>query len=63
MFQQQTQANRIIQLQNNSNYEINFNNQPNIFPKKLFEKILNLPQNDKNKARTVTVNCLQKNCR
>jgi hypothetical protein len=43
MLKQQFQANRIIRLQNNIDFELDLNNQVNIFKKKLLEKTLNLP--------------------
>lgn len=57
-----TNATRLIKLQNSSNFELDINTQPTIFKKRLFEKILNSPQENINISRTVTVKCLQKGC-
>jgi hypothetical protein len=63
MSQQQSQASRVIRLQNSFDFELDNSKLSIIFKKGLFEKILNPPQENKDIPRTVTVKCLQKGCR
>ena len=53
---------KINKEQNHPNFKINYNSQPIIFWRRIFSKVLNLPQADTSKARTVIVKCLVPSC-
>ncbi|RKF60853.1 hypothetical protein OnM2_047016 [Erysiphe neolycopersici] len=55
-------SNRLIQNQNDISFELDINKEAPIFKKKLFEKVLNPPQENKNVPRTCTIKCLAKGC-
>jgi hypothetical protein len=54
---------KVIRYQNSPTFEINLGDQPIIFRKRILSKVLNLPQTDISKPRTVIVRCLVPSCR
>jgi hypothetical protein len=53
---------RLIRQQNSPTFEINLNTQPIIFRRGILSKVLNPPQTDISKPRTVIVKCLAPSC-
>jgi hypothetical protein len=49
--------------QNQEDFTLNLNSQPEIFKKGFFTKVLDLPQVNKEDFRTCTIYCNYKNCK